>query len=105
MQSNKLKLTAATLSTLFLVTGCNERLEVNPPPPPAKYLTCQELPAVPAIAPLTPIRTANGTTVYLTAETDARDAQIARWIVDVRGAWFDCSNQLGRVRTYVENAE
>jgi len=36
---------------------------------------------------------------------DARDSVIARYIVNVRGAWADCSIQLGRVRDYVEGVE
>lgn len=93
-----------TLSTISLA-ACGEPIEVGVPPPPDEYLTCKELPGVPAIAPLTPIMGGNGVTVYLKTETDARDGEIARWLLQVRSAWFDCSNQLGKVRRYYDVAE
>ena len=93
------------LIPLMVCSACGPQIEVGIPRPPEEYLTCKELPAVPPIAPLTPVRAANGMTVYLKTETDARDAEIARWILQVRGAWFSCSNQLERVRDYYSEAE
>lgn len=104
----KMHLTRFSISAL-LATACmacgGEKIEVGTPPPPASYLICDTLPDVPDISPLTPITASNGTRVYLKAEVDARDSLIARWIVDVRGAWFSCSNQIAKVRDYYEAAE
>lgn len=88
------------------LTACGgERIEVNAPPPPQEYLTCQEMPTAPDLTALEAIEASNGALVYPKPETDARDAQIARWIVELRGAYFDCANQLGRVRDYVEGSQ
>jgi hypothetical protein len=84
------------------LASCAETIEVSPPPPPQDYLTCQKLPKPPEIAPLSAFRAPNGVLVYSKADVDVRDASIARYIVDVRGAWFDCSNQLQRVSDYYE---
>ena len=92
-------------ASLALAACGGEKIEVGTPPPPASYLVCDALPEPPDISPLTPIVASNGTKVYLKAEVDARDGDIARWIVSVRNAWFSCSNQLARVRDYYEAAE
>lgn len=82
-----------------------ERINVNAEPPPAEYLVCDELPAAPNLRDLEAITAANGALVYLKPATDARDAKIARYIVALRGAYFNCYNQLGRVADYVEGTE
>lgn len=104
MPSNVSKI-PAFLCTLILTACGGETITVNTPPPPAEYLICDTLPEPPDISPLTPIVASNGTKVYLKAEVDTRDGEIARWLIAVRGAWFDCSNQLGKVRDYYEAAE
>jgi len=38
--------------------------------------------------------------VYLKADVDARDAKIAPYIVELRGAWFSCSSQIEWNRDY-----
>lgn len=98
-----------TLSTLcfasLALTACNrETIKLNPPPPPASYMTCEQLPAVPDIEPLTAYNTGD-VQVYLKPNVDQRDGEIARWIVDVRGAWFSCWNQLAKVRDYYAEME
>ena len=90
----------------LLLTACGgETITVNAPPPPAEYLTCSALPDTPDLSPLTTFEASNGAMVYYKAETNERDTAIARYIVALRGAWFDCSNQLGRVRDYVDGTE
>lgn len=63
-------------------------------------MVCAGLPAVPKIEPLTAFVAGDGIIAYNKPQVDERDVTIARWIVDVRGAWFSCSNQLERVRDY-----
>ena len=104
MPSNVSKI-PAFLCALTLTACGGETITVNTPPPPASYLTCDTLPDVPDISPLTPIVASNGTKVYLVDEVNARDSKIARWIVDLRGAWFSCADQLVKVRDYYEAAE
>jgi hypothetical protein len=93
----------ASFAALTACTG--EVIEVGTPPPPQEYLTCQEMPTAPDISALEAIQASNGALVYSKPETDARDAQIARYIVELRGAWFDCANQLGRVSDYYQEQE
>lgn len=95
----------ATLLCASLTACGGETITVNAPPPPASYLICDTLPEPPDISPLTPIVASNGTKVYLADEVNARDSKIARWIVDVRGAWFSCKNNLQRVSDYYESQE
>lgn len=45
-----------------------------------------------------------GALVYLKSDVDARDATVARFLVNIRGAWFDCANQLQKVADYYEAA-
>jgi len=80
-----------------------EVIEVNAPPPPQEYLTCAQMPTAPDLSALEAIQASNGALVYPKVETDIRDAKIAGFIVELRGAYFDCFNQLGRVRDYVNN--
>ena len=61
---------------------------------------CDALPAKPNLDPLTAFKLTDGTEVYLKSDVDARDAKIAPYIIEVRGAWFSCSNQLGWNRDY-----
>jgi hypothetical protein len=89
-----------------VVASCGpERIIVNAPPPPAEWLTCQPLPERPDLAPLQVITLDDGRRVYMKADVDARDVPIARYILDIRGSWFDCSNNLAQVRDYVEGVE
>lgn len=104
MPSNVSKI-PAFLCTLILTACGGETITVNTPPPPNEYLVCAELPDPPDISPLTPIVASNGTKVYLKAEVDTRDGEIARWLIAVRGAWFSCANNLAKVRDYYEAAE
>ncbi|MEM9085288.1 MAG: hypothetical protein AAGB23_05145 [Pseudomonadota bacterium] len=62
------------------------------------------MPAVPAIQALQPIMMDEGALVYLKSDVDARDATVARFLVNIRGAWFDCANQLQKVADYYEAA-
>lgn len=95
----------ACLTSLALLAGCTqERITVNPPPPPERYLTCATAPASPDITPLEAFALPSGIMAYPKAETDARDSLIARDVVALRQAHFDCANQLGRVRDYVNGA-
>ena len=104
MHSNVSKI-SAFLCTLVLTACGGETITVNTPPPPNEYLVCAELPNPPDISPLTPIVASNGTKLYLKAEVDTRDGEIARWLIAVRGAWFSCANNLAKVRDYYEAAE
>lgn len=94
-----LKLTIGILSTLFLA-ACSQTLDLNRPAPPHERLVCAALPAAPDISPLEAVTASNGALVYMKADVDARDTGIARYIVAVRGAWFDCSSNLEWVRDY-----
>ena len=86
--------------TFAALTACNrEPIKVNPPPPPDAYLVCEPMPEPPEIEPLKPYNTGD-VKVYLKGDVDLRDSKIARWIVDVRGAWFSCATQLQAVRDY-----
>lgn len=88
------------------LTACpGEPIEPNAPPPPREYLVCESLPKAPNVEALSPFALSDGRVVYLASEVDRRDVKIATYIVDVRGAWFSCSNQLGRVRDYVDGVE
>lgn len=98
-----------TLSTLCLaasLTACHgEPIQVGAPQPPREYLTCADAPPVPDLEPLAAIALPNGMKAYDKGQTDTRDSVIARYILDLRAARFDCANQLGRVRDYVEGVE
>jgi hypothetical protein len=92
-------------ASLVLAACTSEPIKVGTPPPPASYLVCDALPVKPDLTPLQAITLADGRVVYLKSAVDERDGSIARYIVEVRGAWFSCSNQLARVRDYYEAAE
>jgi hypothetical protein len=68
-------------------------------------MVCEELPARPDLKPLEAIALPDGRMAYLKAETDARDAAIARYVVQARGAWFSCANAVHKIRDYYRNAE
>lgn len=84
----------------LLLASCGEPIKVGLPPPPAEWMKCAEMPARPDLEPLEAITLPDGRVVYSKPATDARDAQIARYIVAVRDSWFSCSNQLGKVADY-----
>jgi hypothetical protein len=85
------------------LTACaGEVIEVNAPPPPQEYLTCEEMPTAPDLSALEAIQASNGALVYSKPETDARDAQIARYIVELRQSYFSCSNAVKRIADYYE---
>ena len=90
---------ALTLLTPFLM-ACPKPIEVGKPAPPQSRLVCEPLPEKPVLTPLVPFEASNGALVYYKADVDARDAQIAPYVVDVEGAWFSCSNQLAWNRDY-----
>jgi hypothetical protein len=91
---------ALIIATLFLASCGGETIRPNLPPPPRDYMVCAKLPERPDLKPLEAITLDDGRVVYLKAETDARDAQVARYLVAVRDSWFSCSNQLGKVADY-----
>ena len=96
----------AALAALGIITSCGgETINVGTPPPPASYLVCDALPEAPDLDPLQAITLADGAKVYAKPQVDTRDSAIARWIVDLRGAHFECWNQLQRVREYYRGAE
>jgi hypothetical protein len=97
----------AFLYTLPLcLTACGPKpITVNVPPPPASYMVCEQLPARPDLKPLVPFVLSDGRKVYLVDEVNARDAEIARYVVQARGAWFSCFNQLAKVRDFYRAAE
>lgn len=99
------KATTAILLTIFLAGCHNKELETNVPRPPDEYLSCDAFPVVPPIAPLTPVMGPSGATVYLKSETDARDVKVSRFILQIRASWFDCWQNLAKVREYYEAAE
>jgi len=71
---------------VFLTACPGEVIEVNAPPPPQEYLTCAAMPAAPDLSALQAFEASNGALVYPKPEVDARDAKIARWVVELRGA-------------------
>ena len=90
----------ALLPLFFTLTACPQPIKLNPPPPPAERLVCEELPAKPDVSPLVAFRAENGALVYSKADVDARDVKIAGYIVSLRGSWFSCSSQLAWNRDY-----
>jgi hypothetical protein len=86
--------------TMLPLASCGDPIKVGAPPPPAEWMTCAEMPARPDLSPLEAITLPDGRVVYSKPATDARDAAIARWVVEARGAWFSCSTNLAKVRDY-----
>ncbi len=93
------------LTPLMICSACGPQIDVGTPPPPDSYLTCEALPPAPSVSRLQAIPMPDGMLAYPKADVDARDAEIARFIVSIRGAWFDCSNQLERVSDYYDATE
>ena len=91
---------ALTLCSSLALASCGEPIRVGAPPPPSEYMVCEKLPVAPDLKPLEAFQLSDGRMVYLKADVDSRDSRVARYILEVRGAWFDCSNQLGKVRDY-----
>ena len=90
----------ATASILSL--GACSTIDVGAPPPPAERLVCEPLPDAPDLTPLEAISGIGGVMVYRKADVDARDALIAPYVVNLRGAWFSCSSQIQWNRDYHE---
>lgn len=89
-------------SSLALAGCAGETITLNAPPPPVEWMQCAELPVAPDLSPLERITLPDGRVGYIVAQTNARDAQIARYIVAIRGAHFECWNNLAKVRGYYE---
>ena len=85
---------------LMLSLAACKTIDLGKEPPPAERLVCDPLPTAPDVTPLRVYRMPDGTEFYFKAEVDARDAKIAPYIVQMRGAWFSCSNQLEWNRDY-----
>lgn len=81
-------------SALALTACHGEPIKVNAPPPPQERLVCDPLPTPPDLSPLVAFTTPDGVPAYRKADVDARDAQIAPYVVQMRSAWFSCSSQL-----------
>lgn len=92
------KIVAVTL--LMLSCAACKTIDLGKEPPPAERLVCAPLPEAPDLSPLQAFQTADGVMVYHKAEVDARDVPIALYVVDLRGAYFSCSNQVGWHRDY-----
>lgn len=91
----------APVMALLVLTACGPKpITVNAPPPPAEWMRCEAEPERPKLAPLSPVA---GT--YGKIEVDARDSLIARYILALRAAHFDCANNLAKVRDYHTAAE
>lgn len=91
-------------SSLALVACCPEPIRVGAPPPPQEWLVCEPMPDRPNLASLVPVPLSDGRVVYIKRDTDARDAEIARYILRSREAYFSCANNLAKVRDYVRAA-
>jgi hypothetical protein len=89
-----------SFSALALSACAGETITVNAPPPPREWMVCEKLPVAPDLKPLVAFQLSDGRTVYLVDDVNARDAQIARYIINIRGAYFSCSNNLEKVRGY-----
>lgn len=90
------------LLALIALAGCQKPINVGPPPPPAEKLVCKDMPEKPELDALEAVTTDSGAVVYSKAQTDARDAVIASYIVELRGSFFDCKSQLGWVKKYYD---
>ncbi len=87
-------------SSLALAACGQPDIVVSAPPPPAEWLVCAPEPDRPSLFPLAPLTLPNGAEAYDKGQTDARDSAIARYILDLRAAHFDCRNRLGQVRDF-----
>lgn len=89
----------AAMPLMASLAAC-QTIDVGKDPPPAEWMVCEPLPDAPDLSPLEAFQTADGAMVYRKADVDSRDAQIASYIVGVRGAWFSCSNRIAQHRDY-----
>ena len=107
MPSIMSKKAAFLYMTALSLTACNQPqpIKLNPPPPPASWLVCEPMPDRPQLAPPVPVPLSDGRVVYLKPETDARDAEIARYILRSREAYFSCWNNLAKVKDYYAGQE
>lgn len=86
-------------------TACGPKAELGPLPPPAERLTCKELPQKPDLKPLEAFALPDGTLAYRKADVDTRDGAIARYIVAMHGAYFDCRRTVEWHKDYYEAVE
>jgi len=98
-----LKLLAPILLTLSFSACDTPQPYIGKAPPPEDKLVCVEAPTKPDLKPLKAFKTADGTLVYLKAEVDQRDLHIANYIVDYKGAYYDCKSQLQWNKDYHTN--
>ena len=82
------------LLPLCAVMACTQPIELGRPAPPPERLVCKELPVTPDLSPLESVSMTDGVVYYRKADVDDRDGSIARYIVELRGAHFDCRSQL-----------
>lgn len=102
--SNSRRLELLVCCSLLGLTACGQPdIVVSTPPPPQDWLVCEPAPERPSLAPLVPVTMPDGRVAYVKSDTDTRDLAIAGYIIGLRSAWFDCSNQLGKVRDYFED--
>lgn len=85
---------------MFALAACGPKVELGPLPPPDDRLTCAPLPVKPDLTPLEAIKLPDGTLVYRKADVDGRDGAIARYIVALNGAYFDCRRAVDWNRDY-----
>jgi len=88
------------IASLFALTACGQPIKVNAPPPPADWLVCNALPAKPDLKPLPVFTMPDGVEVYLKADVDERDKHTSRYIIAIRGVWFECWNNAAKTRGY-----
>lgn len=79
---------------MLSLAACKPEINTGITRPSDDRFICQPLPEKPDIKPLQAFQSDNGALVYSKSDVDQRDANIANFIVSLRGAWFDCSNQV-----------
>ncbi len=85
------------IASPFWLAACGQPdIVVSAPPPPAEWLTCEQLPAKPNLDPLAVITLPDGRTAYAKPETDARDAASAEFY-RYHGLWDRATKQLETV--------
>lgn len=89
-----------TLCSSLLLVSCGPNINTGRLLPPPERFICDALPERPDLPALQPFVTDKGVKVYKKAQVDARDAIIAQYIIDVRGAWFLCSQRLRWLERY-----
>ena len=93
-----------SLTSIALLSACQQPIRPGPLPVPERYLTCADAPENPAVEPLEAFALPSGILAYPKAETDARDSLIARYVVALRAAHASCAGRLEQVRIYVREA-